>query len=72
MYEDNNYILGDGSEEKLYRLFFEAKTRPYFGNGRYARNLYEKSIRNQSVRINKTGVFTRETLTTIIPEDIEE
>lgn len=72
MYEDNNYILGEGSEEKLYRLFFEAKTRPYFGNGRYARNLYEKSIRNQSVRINKTGVFTRETLTTIIPEDIEE
>ncbi len=72
MYRDNNYILGEGTEEKLYKLFVEARTRPYFGNGRYARNLYEKSIRNQSVRVNNIGVFTRETLTTIFPEDIEE
>ena len=72
MYVDNHYILAEGTEEKLQRLFIEAKTRPYFGNGRYARNLYEKSVRNQSVRVNKIGVFTRETLTTIFPEDIEE
>lgn len=72
MYVDNHYILAEGTEEKLQKLFIEAKTRPYFGNGRYARNLYEKSVRNQSVRVNKIGVFTRETLTTIFPEDIEE
>ena len=72
MYENNNYILGDKVEEKLYRIFISAKEKPYFGNGRYARNLYEKSIRNQSVRVNKMGIFTKKTLTEILPEDVEE
>lgn len=71
MYQYNNYILGEEAEEKLYRIFSEAKAKPYFGNGRYARNLYEKSIRNQSVRVNKMGIFTKKTLTEVLPEDIE-
>ena len=72
MYVENNYLLGQGTEEKIYELFIHAKERPYFGNARYARNLYEKSIRNLSVRVSKSGVFTKETLTTVLPEDIEE
>ena len=72
MYEKENYTLGDGVEEKLLLKFQEAITSTdTFGNGRYARNLCEQSIRNLSLRVSMSGIFTKETLTTIIPEDIE-
>lgn len=72
MYQENNYVLGEGTETQIYNLFLKVKKNPNFGNGRYARNLYEKSIRNLSVRVSKSGIFTKETLTTILPSDISE
>ena len=72
MYQENNYVLGEGTETQIYNLFLKVKKNPNFGNGRYARNLYEKSIRNLSVRVSKNGIFTKETLTTILPSDISE
>lgn len=71
MYAKENYVIGDGVEDRLLAKFQEARTSTdTFGNGRYARNLCEESIRNQSLRVSMSGVFTKETLTTIMPEDI--
>lgn len=71
MYRAKNYVLGDGAENKLMAIFEEAKISPQFGNGRFARNVCEKSIRNQSLRITQLGKFTKEDLVTICVEDIE-
>lgn len=71
MYNRGNYVLGDGVIEKLLNVFEIAKNDPFFGNGRYARNIYEKSIRNLSLRVSRSGIFTKESLTTIIAEDIQ-
>lgn len=42
----------------------------HFGNGRLARNLFEKAIRHMSTRIVGIAPLTRELLTEIQPEDI--
>lgn len=70
MYRTKQFNLGLGTAEKLEEIFEEAKNDPQFGNGRFARNLCEKSIRNLSLRVTKEGVFTKEALTTIMPEDV--
>ena len=70
MYRTKQFNLGLGTAEKLKEIFEEAKNDPQFGNGRFARNLCEKSIRNLSLRVTKEGVFTKEALTTIMPEDV--
>ena len=70
MYKDNNYVLDPATDEVLLQVFDKAKKEPNFGNGRFARNLYEKSIRNLSMRVTKAGVFTKETLTTVLPIDV--
>ncbi|TCL58555.1 SpoVK/Ycf46/Vps4 family AAA+-type ATPase [Kineothrix alysoides] len=70
MYKDKNFLLGDGTSEKLIKHFTVVKQEKNFGNGRYARNLCERSIRNLSLRISRTGDFSKEALTTILPEDI--
>lgn len=43
----------------------------HFGNGRTARNVFEKAIRNMSSRLVHVTPLTRELLTTIEPEDID-
>ena len=72
MYTKDHYSLGNGVEEKLLQKFQESMaSTDNFGNGRYARNLYEQSIRNLSLRVSMSGIFTKETLTTVMPDDIE-
>ena len=70
MYEAKHFLLSSGTEEKLVHIFDKERNDPQFGNGRFARNLCEKSIRNLSLRITREGLFTKEALTTIMPEDI--
>lgn len=71
MYTARHYVLGPGAEEKLLAIFAASRVLPHFGNGRFARNLCEKSIRNQSMRITKTGRFTKDDLMTICTDDLE-
>ena len=71
MYTEKNYILGEGSQEKLISVFREQEGSLHFGNGRFARNVCEKSIRNLSLRVTKEGIFSKEALTTILPQDID-
>lgn len=72
MLSANKYVLSSEAKEKLLKLYQEASQRPAFGNGRFARNMCEKMIRNLSTRISKSTDFTVETLTTITAADVSE
>jgi AAA+ superfamily predicted ATPase len=69
----NDYHLGSGAEAKLSRIFEEEtkNTGRSFGNGRFARNLFEKILRNQALRLSEVkGDLNRDDLVTLLPEDI--
>ena len=51
--------------EKLYALRNEQ-----FGNAREMRNLFESAVRNQSTRLVTSGQCDRDSLTTLLPEDL--
>lgn len=68
----NDFILGVGAEEKLKSKFEDAianKTKN-FGNARYARNVFEKILENQAVRLSMKGRITRKELVSIDQTDI--
>lgn len=71
-------ISGQMMEEREYRMTTEARKRlsrhlhqkvidhdAHFSNGRYVRNLIEKTIRRQAVRLVREGAFDRDSLLTI-------
>jgi hypothetical protein len=72
MFTEQGYQLTDHSIEKMMDIFIKAKNNPQFGNGRYVRNLFEKAIRNQAVRLGQEKNLTKEDLVTITDTDIEE
>ncbi|HEX3624076.1 MAG TPA: AAA family ATPase [Verrucomicrobiae bacterium] len=49
-----------------------AARNEYFGNAREMRNLFETAVRNQSTRLVNTGKSDRDSLTTLLPEDLPE
>ena len=70
MFNDKQYVLGEGTKEKLIEVFEKTLKKENFGNGRFVRNLCEKAERNLSERLIKTNNITKESVTTIMPEDI--
>lgn len=69
----NDYQLSKAAEEKLLHLFEEkvAAADKTFGNGRFARNLFEQIIRNHAFRLSqKNTTLSREELSLLVPEDI--
>ncbi len=66
------YRLSEESKDKLSRLLFERyQFEPEnFGNARLVRNLIERSIRKQAVRLVQERRLTREQLMLIVPEDV--
>lgn len=71
MFAAKHYVLGNGAEQKIREIFADQCNTPHFGNGRFARNLCEKAVRNLSLRVTKEGKYNKEALTTIQPQDIE-
>lgn len=71
---DYEYKLSEESETALDSVISEAVANKdkNFGNGRYVRNLFEKTIQNQAVRLSRIGTTTVSDLTTICPEDIND
>jgi len=71
MLNQRQYILSAGAKEEL-RLILEQQTAIYDhnGNARLVRNLIEKSIRQQAVRLVKKQKASREELMSITREDI--
>lgn len=66
--------LADGVEEKVVAIFKNAVKHKDFGNGRYARNLFENAMFNQATRLVKENLteLSDEELTTLIAEDFVE
>jgi SpoVK/Ycf46/Vps4 family AAA+-type ATPase len=65
--------LSDSAKEKINKLFQEAyeKRDDKFGNGRFARNLFEKAYMQQANRLVKLEKITDEDLTILHEEDIQ-
>jgi stage V sporulation protein K len=64
--------LTDPARVKLRTVFqtLVAGRDKYFGNGRLARNLFERAVGRLANRIVKIAPITRTLLTTFVPEDI--
>lgn len=66
------YVLCDRSKNILYKglltMPFELKNN--FGNARGVRNLFEKTISNQSLRVYNNDLDTEKCLREILPQDI--
>ena len=72
MFESNGYKISDGAIDKLVEVLDNARGNYKFGNGRYVRNVFERAINNQAVRIANNNIFTKEILVNIEAEDIEQ
>ena len=75
-FTDQGFYLTEKAEQKLIKLFQEEldKNSEHFGNGRFARNMFNRAIRNQSERIYKISKerdVTIDDLEKITEEDIE-
>ena len=69
-----DYSLSDNAEQKLESLFrhsFESRDKS-FGNGRFVRNIFEKTLEKQANRIASVATLSREILTTIEVNDVPD
>lgn len=72
MFDNNGYELEAGAVDKLKLILDEVRENSRFGNGRYVRNIFERAINNQAVRVMKLSEVTKDDLVTIAEEDIEK
>lgn len=71
MLKSRQYELTPEARDALrYQLQTLLNTHPYAGNARLVRNLIEKTIRKQAVRLFQKSCSSREELIRILPEDI--
>jgi len=72
LYSSKGYALSDGAKAKLFTLFEKVLHEKAFGNGRYVRNVFERSVNKQALRLSSDNDLTRDELSTIEADDIEE
>jgi hypothetical protein len=65
-------VLSESGKVLLRQKLEVAKTNKQFGNGRYVRNVFERSLNNQALRLSNLTEYTKEALVTITEEDIKE
>lgn len=72
MFVDREYILSREAEFRLRDFISKAKleNRQHFSNGRFVRNIVEKSIRSQATRLVLESEFNREILMRIEEKDL--
>ena len=70
-FKSKGYELSPQAQTKLEEILSEAKKDAQFGNGRYVRNVFERAINNQALRLSNDVKLTKEQLITITDEDIE-
>ncbi len=73
MAADAEYRLGPGADDALMVIFDKAHRHTGFGNGRYARNLFEQAINRQALRLTGTDIASlgRDELSTLTNDDFE-
>lgn len=72
MCEKQDYQIREDAVKKINLLFetvYQNRDKT-FGNGRFVRNIFEKTVENLANRISSGSSFDRETLTTITIDDI--
>ncbi len=71
---NREYVLSFGAKEKVREILYESATggELKMGNARYVRNLMERAMRKQAVRLAKGKNITRKTLMTLERQDILE
>ncbi|MDX2097989.1 MAG: AAA family ATPase [Leptolyngbyaceae cyanobacterium bins.59] len=62
-------LEADTKLTEIFRHLYENRDKT-FGNGRLARNLFEKTLERQANRLVKIATLTDELLTNLLPEDI--
>lgn len=74
MLKKRQYALSPGAKDVLKRILELRTGRGYehYGNARLVRNLIEKAMRRQAVRLVNLDQVTREDLILIIEQDLEE
>jgi len=70
--ENNQYKLDDEGFQLLSQIlnFAVEHKDKNFGNGRFVRNLFEKTIQNQASRLSRQPKITTEELSTLTAEDL--
>lgn len=68
----NQYTLTPEADAALEKILADAVKRRdrSFGNGRYARNLFEKAVERQALRLSEIDSPTKEQLTTLTLKDV--
>ena len=72
MYSAQGYVLDDEGKDVLRGLLEKARLSQEFGNGRYVRNVFERSLNNQALRLSGESNLSKESLITITGSDIRE
>ncbi len=69
----SGYVLRENTVAKAMSLFHDAyaKRDRTFGNGRFARNVYEKACVRLADRLASDPDITRDELTILLPQDLE-
>ena len=72
MCRKNQYVLSSPAKLKLQSAFqhLTSQSDERFGNARLARNMFEQAVRRLANRIISIAPLTRETLVTLLPDDI--
>ena len=71
MYSNNGYNLTEAAKERLKEILAVAKQDVRFGNGRYVRNVFERSLNNQALRLSTMLTMDKDSLMNILPEDLD-
>jgi len=71
-YRQKGYVLSEGARNKLSAILSKARREEAFGNGRYVRNVFERSVNRQALRLSTDTDLTRDELVVIEADDIEE
>lgn len=68
------YQLSPSAREKLQQVLAHAVANKdkNFGNARFARNLFERTLENQATRLATVASLTKESLSDITDEDIPQ
>ena len=72
LFESKGYVIDEDARIKMKNIFEEVYKVSDFGNGRYVRNIFEKAIRNQAVRLEKFENLAKEDLITIKACDVSK
>lgn len=68
--EKKGYIISEDAKSALINAFNKERNDKHFSNGRAARNILEKAIRNQALRLSRSANHSTNELQTIIASDI--